>query len=243
MLFTESLGHLHSTVPQQLLLLAQRRADGLQRAVNHLRVVGLAPRQAAVVAAQLAVEMEDAETGLLGDADDLLQQIGEVLDVAGLLAEEALVEHGGEGVVADLVGQRHQPLEVLEDALLDGEGLANGADRLDGVIGELDLGGLDVGGFAAAAALEVFFEPVGVGEGFDGGAFPEAVIISENIHTMLSSQTRRIRGKIYIQRETMQRDICARTISRQLAEEEPASQFFMDMASDRLQRSAGVSLT
>lgn len=45
-----------------------------------------------------------------------------------------------------------------------------------------------------------------------------------------------------IQRETMQRDICARTISRQLAEEEPASQFLVDMASDRLQRqSASLS--
>lgn len=172
-----SLGHLQSTLPQQLLLLAQLRADGLQRAVDHLRVVGLAPRQTAVVAAQLVVEMEDAETGLLGDADDLLQQIGEVLDVAGLLAKEAVVQHGGEGVVADLAGQCHQPLEVLEDALLHGEGLAHGADRLDGVIGELDLGGLDVGGFATAAALdEVLFEPVGVGEAFDGGAFPEAGI-------------------------------------------------------------------
>ncbi|KAL1969196.1 hypothetical protein VTN77DRAFT_450 [Rasamsonia byssochlamydoides] len=141
-----------------------------------LGVIGLAPRQTAVVTAQLAVQMEDTEAGLLGHADDLLQQIGEVLDVARLLAEETLVQHGAEGIVADLAGEGHQPLEVLEDPFLHHEGFPHGADGLDGVVGELDPGRLDVGRFAAAAALEeILLQPVGVGETFDGGAFKETV--------------------------------------------------------------------
>jgi hypothetical protein len=105
---------------QQLFSLTQLRTNRPQRAVDHFRIVRLAPRQTAVVSAQLTVEMEEAVAGLLGHADGLLEQVGQILDMSRLLAEETLLQHGGKRIIADLGGEAHQPLKVLEDSLFYG---------------------------------------------------------------------------------------------------------------------------
>lgn len=141
--------------------------------IDVVRVVRLGPRQASVMTPQFRVEMEESVTRRLGHADDLLEQVSEVLDVLRLLSQEARLYHVRQGVVPALAGQAAEPLEVFKQSLLCVESLQDRPHRFHGVLRPLDLRGLDVRWLAAPATLdEVFLEPECIGETLRRGTFP-----------------------------------------------------------------------
>lgn len=141
----------------------------LEKQVVVVGIVLLRPRRHALLPAQLLVEMVDTMAHILRDPDTLLQQISHVFDMLRLLLQEARLNRIVQRIVAVLVGELTQANRVLQDGLLDPEGLVDGLHGVDWVVGEGDGRGRDVDGPADAAALdEIAFEPVGVREALNG---------------------------------------------------------------------------
>lgn len=137
--------------------------------VVEVRIILGTPRDGAVAVSQLPIEHIQAGTGLLGHSGHLLQQITHVLDLPGLLAKESRLNCISQRRLSAPFSQPTQPLEVLQDALLDGQCFSAGRYGLDRRIGPLALRRLDGRGLAASSARnQVFLQPADVGETLPG---------------------------------------------------------------------------
>lgn len=157
------------------------------RFIMAIRVVLECPRDNSIAVSQLRIEQIQPHPGLLGHSGDLLQQIAEVLDMPGLLAQETRLDRIDQRRLAALLGHLAQPLQILQDPLLDGEGLPARLDGLDRRVWPLALGRLDRSRPAAASARhQVLLHPVEVDQTLLGASFKQPFCLS----AWLLSQTR-----------------------------------------------------
>lgn len=124
----------------------------LRRLILPVGIIQPIPRRTTLAVPQLFIQDIDPRPGLLRHARHLLQQVAQILDVLGLLAQEPRLHRILQGRVAAPLGERAEPLDVFQQALLHQQGLLGRLDGLDGVIGPFDVGGLDGCGLGATTA-------------------------------------------------------------------------------------------
>ena len=216
-----------STVGPSFVTMARTLDVVATHQVVEVRIILGTPRDGTTAVPQLPVEHIQPSPRLLGHSGYLLQQIAEVLDLPGLLAKETRLERIAEGRLSALFGHPTQPLEILQDALLNAECFLTRLDGLDRRIGPLALRCLDGRGFATSSTRdEVFLQPADVGQ-----ALPASI---SKQPSCMSAQCSFIRAGACVHREAMETDIGPGTIRSEFAVEHPSTQFLVDVASHGL---------
>lgn len=140
--------------------------------------IGRSPRQLAFAFPQLPVKLVQSMARRLRHPNHLLQQITQVLNMLRFLAQEARLDCILGRRIVVLHRNLAHPDKVLRQSLLNLQCLVHRLNRVNGIIGPLDLRCGNVAWATAAASLEqIEFEPVGVSVAFGGAALPKPMAV------------------------------------------------------------------